>query len=290
MNYIDGIQRGIDYIETNLHHDIDIAQVADAANMSRWHFQRIFKAITGDTVKSYIRTRRFSEALESLLATDRAIIDIAVAAGFESQESFTRAFKQYFSLTPGQFRAIGESRKFMRRARIQEQYLQHINTGVSREPDIRHFEACTYVGLRTSYYGADSEKNNFADKLQNLWDVFIPRMDEIPHAVPDIGFGLIEQTGNSAELLNYYSVMQVTGTADVLPRDMLSLTVSAGRYAVFTHDGDPLLLDDTVNYIYGTWLPQSGFEHSGAEDIEIYGEAYIPDSTDSIIHYALPLG
>jgi len=47
LNYIDGIQRGIDYIETNLHHDIDIAQVADAANMSRWHFQRIFKAITG---------------------------------------------------------------------------------------------------------------------------------------------------------------------------------------------------------------------------------------------------
>ncbi len=288
MNYIEGIQRGIDYIEVHLQQDIDIAQVANAANMSRWHFQRIFKAITGDTVKSYIRTRRFSQALEDLLATDRTIVEIAIAAGFESQESFTRAFKHYFSLTPGQFRALGESRRFMRRARIDEQYLHHINTGISREPDIQHFDACLYVGLQTSYYGADSEKNNFADKLLSLWDAFLPRMHEIPHAVPDIGFGLIEQTEKNAELLNYYSAMQVT-SIDALPRDMISVSVCAGQYAVFAHEGDPLLLDDTVNYIYGTWLPQSGFAHSGAADIEIYGEAYIPDSTASIVHYALPL-
>ena len=169
MNYTQGVQRGIDYIEAHLQQDIDVAKVADAANMSRWHFQRIFKAITGDTVKTYIRTRRFSQALEDLLTTDHAIIDIAVAAGFESQESFTRAFKQYFSLTPGQFRALGESRKFMRRVRIDEQYLQHINTSISREPDILHFDSCIYVGLQTRFYGADSEKNNFADKLMSLW-------------------------------------------------------------------------------------------------------------------------
>jgi len=267
---------------------VDIASVAEAANMSRWHFQRIFKAITGDTVKAYIRTRRFSEALEDLLATDRSILDIAIDTGFNSQESFTRAFKQNFSLTPGQFRALGESRKFMRRARIDDQYLQHINFGLSREPDIQWFDACVYVGLQTSFYGADSEKNNFADKLSGLWEDFLPRMNEIPYAVPDIGFGLIEQTGANSELLNYYSVVRVTSTAEQ-PRGMMCLTVSAGRYAVFTHEGDPMLLDDTVNYIYGTWLPQSGCEHSGFADIEIYGEGYIPDSSASIIHYALPL-
>ncbi|MCL4151313.1 UNVERIFIED_CONTAM: hypothetical protein GTU68_037230 [Idotea baltica] len=256
--------------------------------MSRWHFQRIFKAITGDTVKAYIRTRRFSVALEDLLATDRAIIDIAIDTGYESQESFTRAFKQNFSLTPGQFRALGESRKFMRRARIDDQYLQHINSGLSREPDIQHFEACIYVGLQTSYYGADSEKNNFADKLLGLWDGFLPRMGEVPNAIPDIGFGLIEQTANNSELLNYYSAVQVTSKAE-LPRDMVSMTVSAGRYAVFTHTGNPMLLDDTVNYIYGTWLPGSGNEHSGDMDIEIYGEGYMPDSSASVIHYAIPL-
>jgi len=223
-----------------------------------------------------------------LLATDRAIIDIAFETGFESQESFTRAFKQYFSLTPGQFRALGESRKFMRRARIDDQYLQHINTGLSREPHIQYLDSCEYVGIQTSYYGADSEKNNFANKLLDLWDEFIPRMDEVPNAISKIGFGLIEQTAKNAELLNYYSAMQVSSTAE-LPSDMVSLTVSAGRYAHFTHTGNPMLLDDTVNYIYGTWLPRSGYEHSGDMDIEIYGEGYIPGSSESVIQYALPL-
>jgi len=288
MDYIVGIQRGIDYIEAHLNQNVDIASVAEAANMSRWHFQRIFKAITGDTVKAYIRTRRFSEALENLLATDRAIIDIAIDTGFESQESFTRAFKQYFSLTPGQFRALGESRKFMRRVRIDDQYLRHINASISRDPDIQHRDACVFVGLQTSFYGADSEKNNFADKLVELWDAFLPRMDEIPNAIPNIGFGLIEQTAKHAELLNYCSAMQVTSSAE-LPSDMVSLTVPAGRYALFTHVGDPMLLDDTVNYIYGTWLPHSGYEHSGDADIEIYGKGYIPDSNASIIQYAMPL-
>lgn len=288
MNYIEGVQRGIDYIEAHLQHDVDIAKVASTANMSRWHFQCIFKAITGYTVKTYIRTRRFSQALEDLLSTDRTIIDIALSAGFESQESFTRAFKQHFSLTPGQFRALGESRKFMRRVRIDERYLQHINVGISREPELRPVDACQYVGLHNTFYGADSEKNNFADKLLSLWDAFLPRMDEISHAIPKIGYGLVEQTGGDAELLNYYSVMQVTSSA-ALPRDMVSVQVAAGQYAVFTHEGDPLLLDDTVNYIYGSWLPQSGYEHRGAADIEIYGKEYIPDSIASIVHYALPV-
>ena len=288
MNYIEGIKRGVDYIEAHLEQDIDIAQVAIAANMSRWHFQRIFKAITGDTVKAYIRTRRFSQALDSLLATDRPVVDIALAAGFQSQESFTRAFKHHFTLTPGQFRELGESRKFMRRVRIDEQYLQHINTSLSRKPDIQHFDDCLYVGLQTTFYGSDSEKNNLADKLLSLWDSFLPRMHEISNAVPDIGYGLVEQTASSAELLNYYSVMQVK-TSAVVPKDMVDVSIAAGQYAVFEHEGDPLLLDETVNYIYGTWLTQSDYVHRGTADIEIYGEAYIPDSADSIVHYALPI-
>ncbi len=288
MSYIDRIQLGIDYIEAHLQLDIDIAHVAQAANMSRWHFQRMFKAMTGDTVKTYIRTRRFSQALEDLLATDRSILDIAITAGFESHESFTRAFKQHFAITPGEFRALGQERKFMQRIRIDKNYLQHINSNLSREPEIKHFDTSLYVGLQTTFYGADSEKNNFAQKLSHLWDDFLPRMHEIPDATPDIGYGLVEQTSRESELLNYYSVMKVN-TISSIPDGMVHQTVSAGKYAVFAHCGDPLLLDDTVNYIYGTWLPHSGYEHRGAEDIEIYDQDYIPDSSDSVVYYALPL-
>jgi AraC-like DNA-binding protein len=91
MKYLEQIQRGIDFIETHLAFDLDTAEVARHAGISHWHFQRIFKALTHETLKTYIRSRRLAVALEALLVTEQRIIEVAVAAGFQSQESFTRA-------------------------------------------------------------------------------------------------------------------------------------------------------------------------------------------------------
>ncbi|MFB9245191.1 helix-turn-helix domain-containing protein, partial [Massilia antarctica] len=75
MNYLGQIQRGVDYIEGHLALPIAISVVARESGMSQWHFQRMFKGLTGDTVKDYIRSRRLARALDLLLNTDRRIID-----------------------------------------------------------------------------------------------------------------------------------------------------------------------------------------------------------------------
>ncbi|UYO99245.1 helix-turn-helix transcriptional regulator [Oceanotoga sp. DSM 15011] len=69
-----------------------------------YHFHRIFNELTGETLKSYIRKRRLTEASKDLLNCNNSIIDIAFDYGFESQESFTRAFKKVFKVTPGKYR------------------------------------------------------------------------------------------------------------------------------------------------------------------------------------------
>ncbi len=288
MKYIEQIQRGVDYIEASLNNDIDINDVAKAAHMSRWHFQRMFRALTGDTVKCYIRTRRLSHSIESLINTDVSILDIALTAGYDSQESFTRAFKQNFGIAPGKFRSAGQSHQFMRRIQFDREYLQHIGTNLSKSPEIHTIDQQFFVGMKTSYYGIDSEKNNLSEKVMGLWDSFLPRMSEIKNAVPNIGYGIIEQTANDAELLNYYSVAKVN-TIDVLPEHMMSLALPAQQYATFEHKGNPRQLDNTVNYIYSTWLPQSNYRHTNAADIELYGEEYIPDNEASLIYYSIPI-
>ena len=90
MNYLRQVQKGIDLIEKNLHADVCIADVARHACISQWHFQRIFKALTNETLKAYIRSRRIAVALDKLTDTNTRILDIALASGFETQESFTR--------------------------------------------------------------------------------------------------------------------------------------------------------------------------------------------------------
>ena len=111
MNYLKQVQKGIDFIEANLDFELSLKQIAEEAGISQWHFQRIFKALSNETLKTYIRSRRLANALVKLFNTKQRIIEIAVAAGFESQESFTRAFKKAFDMTPNQARKIGNKKR-----------------------------------------------------------------------------------------------------------------------------------------------------------------------------------
>ena len=107
MDHIKRIQRAIDFIEANLKEELSAESIAQAACFSMGHFQRVFSSIVGDSVKEHVRKRRMASALIELGSTDRRILDIAVDHHFESQESFTRAFKVHFGKTPGECRKEG---------------------------------------------------------------------------------------------------------------------------------------------------------------------------------------
>lgn len=286
--YLQRIQQGVDFIEARLDEDVALGHVAKAAGMSQWHFQRLFKSLTGETLKTYIRARRLAASLERLLTTDLRVLDIAVLAGFESQEAFARAFKQAFGLTPQKYRSLRDKSLFLKKPRFDADYLQHLRQGVSLTPEIQAMGAMLLVGLRTHFFGADSEKNNVAQQLGPLWADFVPRLSEVAHAVPGVCYGVIRHDPDGGDRLEYHAAIQVT-QAGSIPDGMVSLEVPAATYARFEHRGRTEGLDHTVSYAYANWLAQSEHRHSYAADLEIYGADYIYDSPDSIIHYAIPL-
>jgi AraC family transcriptional regulator len=289
MKYLDQIQRGVDYIETNLGHPLAIDVVAREAGMSQWHFQRMFRGLTGDTVKAYIRSRRLGQALETLLSSDKRIIDIALEADFESQESFTRAFKAAFDVTPAQYRKAGKRHAMPRKIKFDKEYLEHINQGLNTTPEIYAQKEMRLVGMRTSFFGTDSEKNNIGAKLPPLWQQFLVRLSEIDNAVGGLCYGVVRQLDESSDELEYFCAMEVTAVTAELPPGMVSITIPACTYAKFTHKGAVNLIDNTINYLYSTWLPQSGRTHAGTADLEFYGVDYSPTSNESIMHYAIPI-
>lgn len=288
MNYLNQVQKAIDYIETNLDFSISLQQIAEQAGISQWHFQRIFKALTNETLKTYIRSRRLANAFEKLFTTNQKIIEIAVTAGFESQESFTRAFKKVFNMTPNEARRIGNKKLFLKKIEFNQEYLEHINLNVSLKPEIITQEKLKLVGMKTQFYSVDSEKNNIADKLPLLWNEFLPRVGELEYRVEGTAYGVIQQTKDKTDLLEYYAVCEVT-KIKTIPKKMVSIEVPKSQYAKFTHKGDVKNINNTVNYIYSSWLLQSGRRHTYGPDLEIYGDKYIPESDDSVIHYAIPI-
>ncbi len=93
-----------DWLENNLDKSLSLDEVAARSGYSKWHLQRMFRSVTGNALGSYIRTRRLSRAATELCLQDQSILDIALQSGFDSQQSFSRAFKRQFSQTPGAYR------------------------------------------------------------------------------------------------------------------------------------------------------------------------------------------
>ena len=100
MDSIARVQKAIDYIEDNILESLDYQDIARQACMSSYHFQRIFSILCNYTVGEYIRNRRLTLAGFELLSTDNKIIDIALKHGYDSPESFTRAFTRFYGMAP----------------------------------------------------------------------------------------------------------------------------------------------------------------------------------------------
>lgn len=288
MFYLNRVQQGIDYIEAHLHTDIDVSCVAQAAGLSQWHFQRIFKALTHETLKTYIRSRRFAGALNQLLHSKMPILDIALAAGFGTQASFTRAFKSCFQITPTQYRQFGYKGQFIKKLSIDTHYLRHLHSGVSLAPEIGPRKKMLLVGLCTRFYGVDSEKNNVAKQLPLLWTAFLPRIGEIQHTVPGTCYGVVQAVSPASTQLQYHAAIEVS-KIDALPDGMVSLELGAATYATFCHTGFTQDLDHTVNYIYSSWMLPSAWRHTAGPDLEIYDAAFVPHSASSRMRYAIPV-
>ena len=127
MGYMHPINCAIDYIEANLTQEIDLSEVAAAAGYSPFHFSRLFRATTGETLGSYIRKRRLSEAARQLLISRRRILDIALDHQFCSQAAFTRAFRATFGISPGAYRKRGRLARLTHRITLRQPRLCYVN-------------------------------------------------------------------------------------------------------------------------------------------------------------------
>lgn len=94
----------IDFIEDNLYERLDLDTLARAMHYSKYHMHRCFSETVGVTVHDYIKRRRLTEAARLLVFTKRPILEIALAAGYESQQAFTAIFREMYKKTPLQYR------------------------------------------------------------------------------------------------------------------------------------------------------------------------------------------
>ncbi|OOM82138.1 transposon Tn10 TetD protein [Clostridium puniceum] len=118
MDFIQNLQRAIDYMEENILGEITYEDVAKHIYVSSYYFHRTFSLITGITANEYIRNRRLSMAGQELSISDVKVIDIALKYGYESPESFTKAFSRFHGITPNVAKRAGIKLKSFNRLLI----------------------------------------------------------------------------------------------------------------------------------------------------------------------------
>lgn len=115
------VTAAIDYIEKNLSDKLSLEIIASAVHYSKYHLHRVFTDITGLTIHSYIQRRKLTEAAKLLVYSDKPIIEIALIAGYESQQAFTKIFKLMYKKSPNRYR---EAKRFYP---LQLQYILNKN-------------------------------------------------------------------------------------------------------------------------------------------------------------------
>ncbi len=102
--YKEAINRAVDFIEQNLNQPIYLEDIANKAHLSKFHFQRIFKGLTGETASEFLIRLRIEKAALLLASSDNTVADIAFACGFNSVEHFSRSFSNSFGVSPTNYR------------------------------------------------------------------------------------------------------------------------------------------------------------------------------------------
>ena len=105
MDSLKNMNAAMQYIEDNLTHEIDFKEVAKIALCSEYHFKRMFSFLAGISLSEYIRCRRFTLAAFELKDSNAKVIDVAIKYGYNSPDSFTRAFQNLHGITPSEARS-----------------------------------------------------------------------------------------------------------------------------------------------------------------------------------------
>lgn len=121
QNQIENVMTIINYIEDHLTENPDLDTIAEAMHYSKYHMHRVFAEETGLTIHNYMQRRRLTEAAKLLVFSEKPIMEIALIAGYESQQAFTAVFKEMYKKTPGRYR---EEEEFYL---LQPRYVLHHN-------------------------------------------------------------------------------------------------------------------------------------------------------------------
>ena len=273
MDWITGIQNAINYIEDHITEELDYEAIARESFSSSFHFQRVFSILCGYTLGEYIRNRRLTLAGVALAEGKAKVIDVAFDYGYDSPDSFAKAFQKFHGVTPSQARSGGVTLKSFSRLSIKVT----LEGGSMMHYRIEEKPAMLLTGYKRRFTGSPNDKqeqdHNFACETR-LQQYILEGMCREHETIYQI------LTNFDADGYDFYYAYQFPGWAledlEDLPKEVEvwfeNVQIPAGLYLVCETERcmfPTAQMDALRTKLVSQWLPTSGYALRNAPEIGV---------------------
>lgn len=267
FTYIKGMEKALDYIEKHLDDELNFSEIAAQANCSSFYFQRIFGLICGVSLGEYIRNRRLAIAGSKLQNSNCKVIDIAFKYGYDSPESFSRAFTKFHGVSPSQVKKGNSALRSYTPLSVKIL----LKGGNFMNYKIKQKEAF-YVLEKVSKHTVDNGENN--KTIPDFWtqcrndgtmDVLLKNATDKTFV-----FGICYAPKNDEKVFDY-SVAVLCKASATVPDGFRKTLIPARAWAEFECVGAmPNAIQDLWRSIVSEFFPASSYQPTCEFDIEAY--------------------
>ena len=256
-DYLKRINAIVEYINNHLNEEMDLKRLADISNFSAFHFHRIFKAFQHETLAAYITRVRVETAARLLRYTELPVEIIAYNVGYEVPSSLSKAFKQFYNISPIEYR--NNKNYFIMKK-------EELNPDLKlKSPKLIDMESkqVIYIRLTGAYISLD-----FPGTFAKLWN-YIKEQKLFSAGIEHIGIYHNDPKVTESEKLQSDVCLVIHKPAQ--PQGEIGVKeIHGGRYAVFSYQGSYSNLGVVYDTIFAKWLPSSGCELRNIPVLEKY--------------------
>jgi AraC family transcriptional regulator len=272
VEWTTALKKAIAYIESHLKDEIDAYDVAKDVYISPYYFQKGFSLVTGYTIAEYIRNRRLYLAALELIRGDKKVIDVAYEYGYETPESFTKAFARFHGVSPLQIRNDASKIKPF----LPLQITIKISGGSSMDYKVEKMESFKVIGFERVF----SEDNSYQE-IPKFWEEFCTNC--MQHKNSDVIQSMIEKCmigefgiciDNNPKEKKFTYMIAGKYDGGKVPEGMSVFEVPATDWAKFRCVGPlPGAIQAVNTEVFKTWLPGNpDYEMSASMNIEWYSK------------------
>lgn len=273
--YVSAIRDTIEYIERNIGESLPLSALSMQAGVSDFHFNRMFKTVSGMTLKQYVLGRKLTRAFEEMRCTDQSVLEVALDMGFEYPEVFSRAFKKQFGFSPSQVRCSNVRVQEVKKAAIVERDIVNYRGTLALKGSFTHLDAFEIKGVCTR---ANTNSEAFEHDLRQRNGMFLTQTQNQAAFEQALFYTVVSCGGRENGEYDVFCGRVPIDEAGAAGYD--SFCVPGGWYVEFFYHGDLFDISDVfVDDLY-KWImvKEAQINPNGIGMLNIYRSDYLRNS------------